>query len=129
MGKEETTQMRTMQLLENVEFHEREPNAEPLFVDQYGRVIRFCLKPGQVIREHSAGGSPFYAVVVKGSGIFVGAGGEERHVAPNTLLIFEPGEEHEVRAGDEELVFVGFLHGVPGTRPDHVGGELGRASQ
>ena len=120
--------MRTMQLLDDLEFHEREPNAEPLFVDQYGRVIRFCMKPGQVIREHRAGGSPFYAVVVKGSGIFVGPNGQEHRAVPNTLLIFEPGEAHEVRALEEEFVFVGFLHGVPGTRPDHVGGELGRES-
>ena len=76
--------MRTMQLLEDLEFHESEAYAQPLFVDQYGRVIRFCMKPGQVIREHSAAGSPFYVVVLKGHGIFVGADGQEHEVGPNT---------------------------------------------
>ena len=118
--------MRTMQLLEDLEFHESEPYAQPLFVDQYGRVIRFCMKPGQVIREHRAASSPFYAVVVKGRGIFVGADGQEQQVGPNALLVFEPGEDHEVRAMDEEFVFVGFLHGASGTRPEHLGGTLGR---
>jgi hypothetical protein len=28
-------------------------------------------------------------------------------------LIFEPGEVHAIRAQDEELVFVAFLHGAP----------------
>ena len=118
--------MRTMNLLEDLEFHEPNPYAQPLLVDQHGRVIRFTLKPGQSIREHHASGSPFYVVVLKGHGVFVGANGEEQQVGPDTLLVFDPGENHEVRAMDEEFVFVGVLYGVPGTRPDHLGGELGR---
>ena len=117
--------MRTMKLLEALEFHESNPYAQPLLVDRHGRVIRFSLRPGQSIREHSASDSPFYAIVLKGHGIFVGADGEELQVGPDTLLAFEPGENHELRALDEEFVFVGILYGVPGTRPDHVGGELG----
>jgi hypothetical protein len=31
------------------------------------------------------------------------------------LLVFDPGEDHFVRALDE-LVFVGFLHGAPGAQ-------------
>jgi len=41
-----------------------------------------------------------------------GAEGEEKQFGPNALLIFEPGENHVVRAVDEELVFVAVLHGV-----------------
>ncbi|HKZ87426.1 MAG TPA: hypothetical protein VJ793_27690 [Anaerolineae bacterium] len=47
-------------------------------------------------------------------------------IGSNTLLIFEPGEKHTVRAADEELVFVGFLHGAPGARTGKRGGELER---
>ncbi|MEO8288292.1 MAG: hypothetical protein ABI670_17850 [Chloroflexota bacterium] len=32
--------------------------------------------------------------------------------------------EHTVRAMDEDLVFVGFLHGVPSNISDRVGGLL-----
>ncbi len=118
--------MRTTHLLENLEFHESAPNAQPLYVDEHGRALRFTLKPGQSIREHDAPHSPFYIVVLKGQGVFAGDDGKEQQFGPNALLIFEPGECHSVRALDEELVFVGFLHGVSGARPGRAGGELGR---
>ena len=118
--------MRTTQLLEALEFHEPAPYAQPLYVAEHGRVLRFTLKPGQSISEHDAPHSPFYVVVLKGRGAFAGDDGKEQQFGPNALLIFDPGECHTVRALDEELVFVGFLHGVPGTRPGYVGGELGR---
>ncbi len=118
--------MRTMPLLENLEFHEAAPYAQPLYVDEYGRVLRFTLKPGQSIAEHETPHSPFYVVVLKGHGAFAGGDKEEHQFGPNNLLIFEPGECHTVRALDEELVFIGFLHGVTGARPGKVGGELGR---
>jgi quercetin dioxygenase-like cupin family protein len=116
--------MRTTNLLENLEFHDAHPYAQPLYVDENGRVIRFMLKPGQSITEHDAPSSPFYAVVIKGRGMFAGADGAEREFGPNSILIFDKGETHAVQALDEELVFVGFLHGVEGTRPDKVGGLL-----
>lgn len=118
--------MRTMDLMSELEFHDRDPYAQPLYVDQHVRAIRFMLKPGQSITEHQASTSPFNVVVLKGQGVFTGPDGIEHRVGPNTMVLFEPGEQHGVRALDEEFVFVGFLHGVPGTRPDHEGGELGR---
>ena len=119
--------MRTTQLLEDLEFHERAPYAQPLYVGEHGRVLRFTLKPGQSIREHDAPHSPFYVVVLKGRGVFAGGDGKDQQFGPNALLIFDPGELHTVRALDEELVFVGFLHGAPGTRPGKVSGESGQA--
>jgi quercetin dioxygenase-like cupin family protein len=71
------------------------------------------LKPGQSIREHNAPNSPFFVVVLQGKGIFAGGDGIEQTLGPNTLLIFDPGENHFIR-GLDELVFVGFLHEVPG---------------
>lgn len=118
--------MRSANLLADLQFHADAANAQPLWVDQYGRVIRFMLRPGQSIREHSVPTSPFYVVVVKGQGLFTGADGVEQRVGPGTLLTFDPNEAHTVAALDEELVFVGILHGAPGTRPEHTGGELGR---
>ncbi len=116
--------MRSTHLLDNFEFHDEHPYAQPLYVSEDGRVIRFMLKPGQAIEEHNAPSSPFYAVVVKGRGLFSGADGIEHEFGPNDILIFDKGENHAVRAMDEELVFVGFLHGVEGTRPGKIGGLL-----
>lgn len=105
--------MKTFQLLENIEFHDKNPYAQPLQVNEEGRVLRFALKPGQVVREHSAPHSPVYLVVLKGKGLFAGADGVELGFSPNTLLTFEPGEQHTIRALDEELVFLALLHEAP----------------
>jgi len=118
--------MRTLQLMQDLEFHDAEAHAQPLFVDKNGRVLRFTLKPGQSIKEHKASNSPFYVVVLKGQGMFSGEDGQEKSLGPGSLLVFDPGENHMIRAVNEELVFVGFLHGVPGTREMKVGGEMAR---
>ena len=94
--------MRTTQLLEGLEFRDPDPYAQPLYVDEHGRVLRFTLKPGQSISDHAAPHSPFYIVVLKGRGAFAGGDGKEQQFEPNALLIFEPGEHHTVRALDEE---------------------------
>lgn len=118
--------MRSAQILQEVEFDELRPNAKPLYVDEYGRVLLFALRPGQLIREHSAPHSPFYALVLQGVGAFASEDGQEQHFGPNELLIFAPNELHSVRALEEGLVFVGFLHGAPTVRAGKTGGELGR---
>ncbi len=114
--------MRTINLLDGLEFHDKNPYAQPLYVDDLGRVLRFALRPGQSIQPHEAPNSPFYLVVLQGHGLFAGADGREREFGPNSLLIFDPGEVHAVRALNEDLVFVGFLHGAPGARHGQVGG-------
>ena len=116
--------MKSMNLLDELQFRDRDPYAEPLFVDQAGRILRFTLRPGQTIKEHNAPKSPFYVVILKGHGLFAGGDGEARRFGPHALLVFDPGENHMIRAEDEELVFVGFLHGVADTRPGKVGGKL-----
>jgi quercetin dioxygenase-like cupin family protein len=50
--------------------------------------------------------------VLKGEGRFAGGDGKEQRLGPNSLLIFAQGENHQMRALDEELVFIGFLQGV-----------------
>lgn len=105
--------MESVNLTEETEYHEQNPYAKPLHVDKNGRVLLFACKPDQIIREHNAPSSPFYVVILKGQGAFAGRDGKEQTFGPGTLLIFEPGENHSIRALDE-LVFIGFLHGAPG---------------
>ena len=106
--------MKTEMLMEGWEFHEKNPYAQPLFVSQDGRILRFALRPGQIVREHQAPHSPVYVVVLKGQGMFAGADGKEHQLGPNALIIFDAGENHSIRALEEDLVFVTFLHGAPG---------------
>ncbi len=117
--------MKSRQVLQKLEFGQTRPEAEPLYVDKNGRVILFSLRPGQSLKEHNVPTSPFYVVVLKGRGVFAGGDGREQTFGPDSLLIFDPGEEHTVRALDEELVFVGFLHGAPSNASEKVGGVIG----
>jgi quercetin dioxygenase-like cupin family protein len=116
--------VRTTNLLEGVQFHETDAYAQPLFVDDAGRVLRFTLKPGQKIREHDAPDSPFYVIILKGHGMFAGADGKLERFGPHALLVFDTGEPHTIEALDEELVFVGFLHGAPAAIPGKLGGVM-----
>lgn len=118
--------MKSKQLLETLEFHEAEPFAQPLLVDQYSRIIRWMLKPGQIIAEHNVPDMPFYVVVLKGYGLFAGGDRQEQAYGPGSLLILDPGELHTVRALDEELVFVSLMQAVESMRSDRTGGELCR---
>ena len=118
--------MKSKQLLEDLEFHDPVPFAQPLLVDQNSRILRWMLKPGQQIAEHKVTDSPFYVVVLKGRGMFAGRDGQEQEYRHHSLLIFEQGETHTVRTLDEELIFVSFLQGVETMRTDRTGGEIGR---
>ncbi len=107
--------MKVTNLLENLQYGSKDAHAEPIHADRAGRAILFTLKPGQSIREHNAPSTPFFVVVLKGRGAFAGGDGVERTCGPDTLLVFDPGENHAIRAF-EELVFVGILHGAPGAQ-------------
>ena len=108
--------MVSVQLHDNLVFHDKDPYAEPLSVDKTGRVLRFALKPGQAVREHAAPHSPVYIVVLQGIGQFSGGDDQDHLCGPGTLLIFDAGEPHAIRAEGEDLVFVAFLHGAPGAQ-------------
>lgn len=108
--------MKSISLMEDWEFNDKNPKAEPLFVTPDGRILRFTLRSGQVVREHSAPHSPVYIVVLKGHGLFAGADGKEQRFDQNALIIFDAGENHSIRAEDEELVFVTFLREAPNVR-------------
>lgn len=106
--------MKTLPLLQSLEFREERPSAKPLLVDESGRVLRFTLKPHQQVAEHCAPHSPVHIVVLRGKGMFSGAAGREVLLEPDALAVFGAGEVHAIRALDEELVFVAFLHKVDG---------------
>ena len=105
--------MKAIDLLENLKFGDKDPHAEPIYSAKDGRAILFTLKPGQTIREHDAPSTPFFVVVLKGEGVFAGGDGDTHTYGPNTLLVFDSGEKHLIRAINEELVFIGVLHGSP----------------
>jgi quercetin dioxygenase-like cupin family protein len=105
--------MQSLPIHENLVFHDSNPYAEPLFVAPTGRILRFALRPGQTVRNHTAPSSPVYLVTLQGAGLFSGEDGEEHRLEPGTLVIFDVGERHAIRAEDEELVFLAFLHGAP----------------
>ena len=104
--------MKLVNLLDNLKFGNKDAHAEPVHSERDGRAIVFTLKPGQSIREHNAPSSPFFVVVLKGKGVFAGGDGVEQTCGPNTLLVFDAGEQHTIHAV-EELAFVGVLHGSP----------------
>ena len=104
--------MRTLDLLADPAFHPDRPRAEPLLVEGSGRVLRFALRPGQEIREHSAPSSPVHIAVLRGEGRFVGGDGSEARLGPNTMAVFDAGELHRVEALDDDLVFVAVLHRI-----------------
>ena len=118
--------MKSKQLLVDLEFHDAVPFAQPILVDQYSRILRWMLKPGQQIAEHKVPDSPFYVVILKGRGMFAGQDGQEQEYGPHSLLIFEQGELHTLRALDKELIFISFLQGKDDMGSERTGGEIGR---
>jgi quercetin dioxygenase-like cupin family protein len=105
--------MKTVSLLDNLKFSEDRPQADPLLVDETGRVLRFSLKPGQSVKEHRAPHSPVHLVVLRGRGMFSGEDGREQPLGPGTLIAIKANEPHAIRALDEALVFVALLHQAP----------------
>jgi quercetin dioxygenase-like cupin family protein len=113
--------MRTENLMQDWEFNDKDqdPRAQGLYVTHDSRILRFALRPGQSIPDFDSPHSPQYIVVLSGQGIFSGAGGREQTLGPNSLVVFEAGENHSIRAMNEDLVFISFEHGVSGRRPEN----------
>ena len=70
--------------------------------------------------------SPFNIVMLDGRDMFARRGRKKEEHGPASLLLFETGEGHSVRALDEYLVLVNFLQAAEIMRPDQTGGEIGR---
>lgn len=98
--------MRTIELVQNVTFNERNAHAESLHSNEEGRALRFALLPEQEIATHEAPSSPVHLVILRGRGLFTGADGVERECSQGMMVVFDSGEKHSVRALDEKLVYV-----------------------
>ena len=105
--------MEYVNLMEGIKFNESHPIAQSIHADKNGRLLQFALKPGQELKEHSSPSSPVYLLVLKGEGVFKGENDSQATAGPGSILIYDIGEKHSVKAGDNELVFVASLHGSP----------------
>jgi quercetin dioxygenase-like cupin family protein len=65
------------------------------------------------VQEHNAPHSPVFVTVLQGRGLFAGADGVEQSFGPNSFLIFDAGENHSIRALNEDLVVLVFLREAP----------------
>jgi quercetin dioxygenase-like cupin family protein len=105
--------MQTFQLLEDLQFHEKRPHAQPLLISDKERILRFMLEPHQHVREHRSPHSPVYILGLQGNGLYAGEDGVGHPFSPNKLVTFEPNELHEIRALNEPLVFLAILNAAP----------------
>ena len=82
---------RSISLSDGLEYHDKHAYAQPLLVDAAGRILRFTLRPGQMIEEHEAPDSPFYLVVLKGHGYLPGPTASRSDSAPTRCWSLTPG--------------------------------------
>lgn len=103
--------MRVYNLLDKLEYGDSgdQPKAEPMYVKDVGRALRYVFKPGQFVPLADAPSSPFFYVVIQGHVTFKDESGREQRVGPNTFIIFEPGEKHEIHAGKEQVVMLAVM--------------------
>ncbi|MBX3047365.1 MAG: hypothetical protein KF698_10245 [Anaerolineales bacterium] len=114
--------MKPVSLLDGLIFKEDSPNAQPLVVDESGRVMRFTLKPGQALKPHRGPKIALLMIVLKGRGLFRGEDETPIECGPGTMLVFDVEELHGAQALDEELVFLAILRQTPNPQPLPHGG-------
>ncbi len=107
--------MKTIELLSDVEFNEKQPHVQSLHSNREARALRFAFLPEQQIKRHDAPYSPVHVIVLQGKGVFAGEDGIEQVCGTGMMLIFNIGEPHTVRALDEDLVYVAIYNGVSTT--------------
>lgn len=111
--------MKSINLLEEIEFNDTRVLGQAILADKNNRIIRFALKAGQCLKEHRVPSSAVRIIVIKGSGVFSGEDNKGVELGPQSLIIFEPNEAHSVQALDMELVFVAILQGSPELKEAH----------
>ena len=105
--------MECINLTEGIKFNDDHPIAQAVHADKNGRILQFALEPGQELKEHSNSASPVYLIVLKGEGIFRGKDSSRAIAGPGSIIIYDVGEKHSVKAREDELVFAAILHGSP----------------
>jgi len=78
------------------------------------RVVVFRIEPGEQVHPHTSTSSVVLSVV-EGRGVVAGADGE-RPVAAGDVIVYEPNEEHAMRAEDERMVMHAVITPRPGAR-------------
>lgn len=106
--------MKIFALAEQLRFSETRPISEAILGDSDHRILRFCLKPHQLIAEHRSPHSSVVLIGLQGTGLCRDGEGHELRLGPLDLIVLAPGEAHSLEALEEDFVFVALLHGVPG---------------
>ena len=104
--------MKSLSLLENVEFHAQSPYAEPLFVSD--EPVSYASRCGQArsCRSTMRRIHPCLLRCCK-AGDCSRAPMVSAAFGPNSLVIFDAGENHSIRALNEDLVVLVFLREAP----------------
>ncbi len=79
------------------------------------RLVVFRIEPGQEVSAHRST-STVVLNVLEGSGILSGADGEQRSCSAGDIVLYEPNEEHSMRASEETLLILATITPRPGTR-------------
>ncbi len=90
------------------------PATAILHDSEQARHVVFRIAPGQQVPPHTST-SAVTLVAIAGRGTVSGADGE-RPVTTGDLVVYEPGEPHGMRAGDDTLVLLAVITPRPGAR-------------
>lgn len=107
--------MQSLSIHENLVYHDPNPYAEPLFVSPHWPRAAFCLlRPGEVVREHTAPSSP---VCIRLRFRELDLLRQRRRGAalwPWHAVDLRCGRASRLPPAEaEEVVFLAFLHGAP----------------
>ena len=117
--------MKVTDLLADLEYHDADVYAQPLYVSREGRVLRFMLKRGQGIRQHNAPSSPFYVVMLKGRGCLRTPMALKSRSAQAHFCFLIRAKTMPFKRWTKNWSSLVFCT-VPGHTGERVGGEMGR---
>ncbi len=102
--------MRTVQLLDDLQFDDKGFYIQNLVTNQIGKIVRYTLKEGQVLEERRAPYVPVYLVIVKGNVDVTSEQGDTQRLGEGGLIVFFEHEGYTVKAVGGDVVLAGFLH-------------------
>jgi quercetin dioxygenase-like cupin family protein len=79
------------------------------------RLVVFRIAPGQQVPPHQ-NASTVMIEVLEGSGTISGADGIERSCTKGDIVIYEPGEQHGMKADAEEFLLLATISPRPASR-------------
>ena len=109
--------MRAMDVWEQLEFRDNAPNAQPLYVDAAGRILRFALRPGQRVLVEGPFGRLTPRARTQRKVALIGAGvGLAPLRALAEGLSYAPGEAVLLQRYRDHVLFAGELGRLRETR-------------